>query len=181
MVLPLLPFLVIYLVVGVRAAFRPIARALRAGSDSWSWKVAAVAVTGVLLVNLYGNIEYIGKRYGKGRVDWIENFEEHKMLLDWMRDHLSNGDAVATNNPPLVYLFTGLKTVSIDSPAENWERWRRLGVRYLVPSPPWEAALPPELSEGRLDVVHLSAGRLRIPVSDLGPVAARPPWSTLPR
>jgi hypothetical protein len=39
---------------------------------------------------------------------------------------------VATTNAALVHLRTGRRTVAIDDPRANWQRWKRMGVRYLV-------------------------------------------------
>jgi len=179
--LPLLPFQVIYLVAGVRALVRLLGRVVPACSDARAWAAAAAVATCVLAVNLHGNLAYIWQVYGRGGVWWLESFDEHRATCEWMRDHLAPGDAVATNDPPLLYLFSGLETVAIDSPEDNWERWKRIGVRYLVRSPLWEPPLPPELEDGPFAVIHRSSGRLGIRVIDLGPPAARGSWSDLVR
>lgn len=67
-----------------------------------------------------------------GPVGWISDAREADEVLGWMRRSLPAGTAVATTNPPLVFLKTGLQTVAIDDPGANWGRWQRLGVRYLA-------------------------------------------------
>jgi hypothetical protein len=49
------------------------------------------------------------------------------------RDEAGQAGAVAADNPALVYLRTGRKTVAINSAGDDkWRRWRRMGVRYVV-------------------------------------------------
>src|SRR5262249_32774535 len=130
-------------------------------------------------INLYGNMDYIKNKYSKERPEWIVNFEEHKAMLDWMRDHISTENAVATDNPPLIFLYTGLKSVAIDGPEENWERWKRLGVRYMARTSLKGTPIPPpDFNAGRFNIVYRSKGKLNLRVSDLGSAGTRIPWQS---
>jgi hypothetical protein len=76
----------------------------------------------------------LGKIWGDGgRPLWVENFKESEELIEWMRDNLERSAVVATENPALVNLYTGLKTVS--SPADpegRKEDLERRRIKYLV-------------------------------------------------
>src|SRR5262249_16017912 len=143
LVLPMLPFLVIYFMIGIRTLFQVQDKYLLTGSVTNPWKPTAFVAGCLLLINLYGNIDYIKNKYSKERQDWIVNFEEHKAMLDWTRAHTSKENAVTTDNPPLIFLYTGLKSVAIDGPEENWERCKRLGVRYMARTSLKGTPIPP--------------------------------------
>ena len=71
----------------------------------------------------------VGDPFG---VQWKSEAVGIHQVLNWVRDHPSPPGAVAADNPALVYLYTGRRTVAIDSYDEKWARWRRMGVRYVV-------------------------------------------------
>jgi hypothetical protein len=123
-VLPLAPFLFFYLLTGLRT----ITTAL---------PVARVLLLCVIGLNVADHTQYIlGSRVAL--LDWAADAEEVDAQLDWMRQHLTGDGYVATTNPPLVYLRTGRRTVAIDDPGANWQRWKSMGVRYLVSLRPAE-------------------------------------------
>ncbi len=167
--MPLLPFLIVYLLMGIRFLLQKHYHLVKARSTFEPWKGMAVA-TGVLLaISLYGNVEYIIGKFSQNRPGWIVSFEEHQEMFNWMREHISSEDAVATHNPPLIYLYTGLKSVAYGSPAESWERWKRLGVRYLAKVPLKAGPVAdPDINEGRYNIVYRSKGARKVRVVDLG-------------
>jgi hypothetical protein len=68
----------------------------------------------------------------------------------------------------------GAKTIAADAPAENWENWNRLGVRYLVRASVYPEA--PDPSERKFNPVYRARGVVNFRVIDLGQPNARPAW-----
>ena len=117
-VLPLTPYLFFYLLAGLRTMTRAL-------------PVARVALLCVIGLNVADHVQYILESRS-ATLDWAANAQEIDALLDWMRHHVTGDGYVATTNPALVHLRTGRRTVAIDDPAANWQRWKSMGVRYLV-------------------------------------------------
>lgn len=131
-VLPLAPFLLSYLVIGVESLGAAVTRGL---SQKISAAPAAVRVLLLVLIglNLLDHAQYIAQVYGNDRGNiWKATADDVSQVLDWLRDHGAPDGVVAATNPALVYLVTGHPTVSITSLGDQWERWRRMHVRYLV-------------------------------------------------
>ena len=184
LVLPLLPFWVFYFLAGLRAVGQFFDRAANSARPPKgprdSRKAMAAGAACLAVINLFGNGGYIAKKHGKEGIPWIHSFDEHKTMLDWMRERLpkEGENAVATNNPPLVHLYTGHKSVTIDTTTENWDRWKRLGVRYFVRIPLKSDPVPPlDMNEGRFNLLYRSTGPRQLRVIDLGPSASRRPWN----
>jgi hypothetical protein len=136
----------------------------------------------ILAVNLYGNAAYLIKLSGSllERPVTIRIFEENEDLLKWVRERVPNDGAIATSNPPLVYLLTGRKSVGSDNPAKYWETWNQLGVRYLVRT---QYALRPvqnDAAEATYKTLYRQRGELNLRVVELGPPPARPVWGSPP-
>jgi Dolichyl-phosphate-mannose-protein mannosyltransferase len=117
-VLPLTPYLFFYLLAGLRTMTTAL-------------PVARVAVLCVIGLNVADHARYIARSRTEV-LDWAGDAQEIDALLDWMRQHVTDDGYVAATNAPLVHLRTGRQTVAIDDPAANWQRWKSMGVRYLV-------------------------------------------------
>jgi hypothetical protein len=117
-VLPLTPFLFFYLLAGLRTLTTRL-------------PVARVALLCVIGLNVADHAQYILKSRTE-TLDWAADAQEIEAVLDWMRRDVTGDGYVATTNPALVHLRTGRRTVAMDDPVANWERWKRMGVRYLV-------------------------------------------------
>lgn len=129
-VVPLAPYLLLFLWHGVgRGA------------------AARMAITCVLGLHLLDHGLYLERKF-TGTPDWIADARENDELFNWMVANVDERGGVAANNPGLVYLRTGRKTVSSVLPVENWEHWRSAGVRYVVSTV--GGAKPPSRLEGRL-------------------------------
>jgi hypothetical protein len=185
-VLPFLPFLLFYLALSVEAihGFYPGLKSL--ASPGTRLKVMGALVGVILAINLYGNATYLFKLSGSllERPVAIRVFEENEDLLKWVRERVPlappNDGAIATSNPPLVYLLTGHKTVGSDNPTKYWETWNQLGVRYLVRT---QYALRPvqnDSAEAAYKTLYRQRGELNLRVVDLGPPSSRPVWGSPP-
>src|SRR5690606_25893814 len=64
-------------------------------------------------------------------VVWKTQVDDINQVFDWIRRQPDEG-VVAADNPALVYLRTGRRTVAINSFGDKWERWRKLDVRYVA-------------------------------------------------
>ncbi len=174
-VLPLIPFVIFYFALGIRELVALIQRFRATSNPAGQWTVALVVVALIAAVNIYGNVSYI---YKSGdvmeRPQWLQTFDEAEAMLKWVKSNVPQADAIATLNPPLVYLFTGHKTIASDFPAENWENWKRLGVRYVVKAAVYGET--PDPSEQKFKVVYRAPGRVNFRVVDLGPAESRPNW-----
>ncbi len=113
-VLPLTPFLYVYLVKGLTQA-----------------AAARIALLVIVGLHVYDHTGYIARvRAGGG--DWIATFQETESTLDWMKAHLDGDAIVAATNPALVHLRTGHKTITLDRLVEPWSVWRNRGARYAA-------------------------------------------------
>jgi len=171
-VLPLIPFVIFYFLMGVRALIQLIQKSSSAATQ---WKIAMGVAALIVAVNLYGNVSYILKMNDMlDRPQWLQTYDEAEAMLKWVKDNVPPTDAVASLNPPLVYLLTDRKTIASDDPPKNWENWKRLGVRYLVNASVY--AEPPDPAEQKFKVVYRARGRVNFRVVDLGPAETRPNW-----
>lgn len=130
--LPLAPFLMYYLIAGCGVIGRFVARRARRGSPEW---IPAAAAGLLVAGSLFGHVSYLANRGagpGEPRPFWQATFEESERMMEFMNRELSGEGAVATTNPPFVYLFTGRPTVDAGNIVANWQTWRRLGVRYMA-------------------------------------------------
>lgn len=171
-VLPLIPFVIFYFLMGVRALIQLVQKSSSAATQ---WKIALAVGVLIFVVNLYGNVSYILKMNDMlDRPQWLQTYDEAEAMLKWVKDNVPPTDAVASLNPPLVYLLTDRKTIASDDPPKNWGNWKRLGVRYLVNASVY--AEPPDPAEQKFKVVYRARGRVNFRVVDLGPVETRPNW-----
>jgi hypothetical protein len=131
-VLPLVPFLLVYMVLGAETLGACIGRLhLRLAPASWS--VARMFLMVLIGLHLLDHAQYVALAYGQPRGGmWKSEAEGIYQVMDWVRQHPETDGAVAADNPALVYLRTGRQTVAIDSYGDKWSRWRRMGVRYVV-------------------------------------------------
>jgi hypothetical protein len=49
----------------------------------------------LMAANLYGNLIYLSKKLStNNKPDRIVNFDEHRQMMDWMREHIAPENAV---------------------------------------------------------------------------------------
>jgi hypothetical protein len=122
-ILPLTPFLVLYLVAGLQSTALP--------------SLARIVVLCMVGLHVYDHAGYIlHARVGSSNVDWLKRYEEVDRTLSWMNKHVEKDAVIATTNPALVHLRTGLRTIALDALIENWNVWRDRGasvVACLIP------------------------------------------------
>jgi hypothetical protein len=132
-VIPLTPFLIFYLIEGLRTVLRWSHRAT--GTSGEDWPLARIALFTLIGLNLYDHVQYIVDARNATpaqTVDWIADAREVDAVLNWMKQELVPSGAVASTNPALVYLATGRKAVAIDDYEHNVPRWKASGIRYAV-------------------------------------------------
>ena len=130
-VLPIAPFIVLYIVQGLRTT-----RADR-------WRLARVFILLVIGFDAYDHVRYVLDLRGRASADaveWVADGREVDEVIAWMKDNLVEDSAVAASNPGLVYLRTGRKGVAMDDWRTKWHAWKARGIRYLVALSP--LALP---------------------------------------
>ncbi|MGH9938990.1 MAG: hypothetical protein ACREAM_22350, partial [Blastocatellia bacterium] len=178
LLLPLIPFIFFYLLMGVRLIAR-LYRKLYAGPNPRGELVPLLIVSWLFVISgLYSNYQYIQRKYDpvpENRSRWISAFRENEAFIRYTGETVPKEDVIATQNPALVNLYTGRKTVASDDPASRWETWNRVGVRYLARTSPFQ--LPkPDANESKYRTIHRSAGALGLRLIDLGPPSSRPAW-----
>jgi hypothetical protein len=178
LLLPVAPFLFFYLLMGVRLIVS-LYQKLYAQPSPRGGLVPLLIVSWLFAAgSLYGNIQYIEKKYAavpEERLRWVSAFEENEALIKHIGENVPKDEVIATQNPALVHLYTGHKTVASDDPASQWETWNRIGVRYIARTSPFP--LPrPEASENKYRTVFRTSGPLGLRLVDLGSPSARPAW-----
>jgi predicted secreted protein len=178
-VLPLAPFLLFYLLETLRAIYELAQRRLQLKSPAPPWK-ALTAVVGLLLVCYLA--DHAGYWYQRNDLTpaeylpWRALFEENKAELDWLREKALPDTVIVSENPALVYLYAGHKSMAGERIEEKWEDWKRLNVRYLAHLSIYQVP-DPGLSDGRFNQAYRSKGLLKLRVVDFGPKENRKPWN----
>jgi hypothetical protein len=180
-VLPLMPLMLFYMLLGLRAVCR-LALKFRGSANRRRnyWPVLAGAVWCSAAISVYSNVTYIISLHGApaSRPVWVRAFEESEVMLRWANEHLPKDAVIAAQNPGLVYLYTGNKTVGNANPADNWERWKRLGVRHVALTY-YRPLGEPTWAEKRYRILYLSDS-MNFRIVDLGEAASRLPWADEP-
>ena len=116
-VLPLAPFLLVYLVDGLRAVTPAASR------------VPALVMLGVVGLSLFDHGEYVARARVR-QPDWSIYAEDTEAVLAWVQQNPANG-VIATSNPALVHLRTGTPTIQLEGLIDRAVLKAR-GVRYVV-------------------------------------------------
>lgn len=138
--LPLSPFLWLYLVTGLGAFAETIGcrvEAIRRNAAS----AVAIVLMSLVGLQLQDHAQYASVKATDPPVaDWLRDARAVDELLAWMNTNLPAGAPVASTNPGLVYLRTGRKGVASADPAARVQDWKAAGIRYIVALQP--APLP---------------------------------------
>ena len=128
---PLAPYLVMFFWRGLRSP-----------------AVARIALLVVISLHVIEHASYMNLKLTT-QPEWIDEWRESNQMLSWMSANLRADAAIATTNPPLVYLIANRKTIGIDGMSRNWRRWKSSGVRYAS-SMVFDGELPSESLGWRL-------------------------------
>jgi len=121
-VLPLAPFVLLYFFTGIDL----IATRGR-GTFGAPFRIASAIVLTFLLTE---HVQYIAMMRSDSKPMWVRDYEEVKIVTDWMRTNLHREGAVVTSNPGLVYLTTGRKTLALTNLEGRWRELQNAGVPY---------------------------------------------------
>jgi hypothetical protein len=179
-VLPLTPFLIYYVIIGLRLIYDLHLKFLQQPRRE-AWVGLTILVGMIAALHLYGHIDYILKKRSPLKADrpqLIASFEENEELLKWIKERLSSEAVIASENPALINLYTGYKTIAADNPSGNWATWNRLNVRYIARVNAYRVANA-SLAEIRYKTIYTSKGDLNLRVVDLGPPEIRRTWGDM--
>ena len=170
---PLIPFIFYYLICGLGVAFqrlRPELDSLTAGS-----RVTIVASVLLLLIVIgHGQTLLTRNESTLSSYSWGAEFGDNKKLMDWISRSIPQSEVLISNNPALLTLFTGHKTVGFDVSPERWEMFRRMNLRYLVLHYYGGNEIP---GLRNYPVLYRLRNTSDYRVLDLGPPESRPPLS----
>jgi hypothetical protein len=144
--LPLTPFLFLYLVCGVQVLTR-------------STRAVRLTLLCLIGLNLYDHAGYIvlaRSQAGAGRMEWIERARAVDDALDWIGENLPDDGAIASTNPALLYMRTGLKSLAYDNHNVGFGVWRARGFRYVACLNPLDLPAP----TGAYKILYKSAAQL---------------------
>jgi len=169
-VLPLSPFLIFYVLMGVHAVHRLYQRLHQSLNPRARWVAVGSIIWCVVAINTIGNVLYTLPLQGlpSERSKRIQDFGEVEAMFMWIRESIPREEVIASFNPALVHLYTGHKTIFPDHPAGNWGDWERPGVRYLVFTP-WHREPAFRRAEGKYHIVYQSRVNQNFRVIDLSP------------
>lgn len=176
--LPLTPFLFVYLLETLRGVREFTRIKLEAKASPEPWQAMAILVGLFLALFLFDHTAYLAKRSDLSRAEylpWRALFNENQEALDWIRDKAPQDAVFCSINPALIYLYTGRRSVAGGNPEGNWENWKRLNVRYMAYLSVYPIA-DPGLDEGRFQQAYRSQGPLKLRIMDLGRPENRLPW-----
>ncbi|MFN7927558.1 MAG: hypothetical protein U0Y68_06375 [Blastocatellia bacterium] len=177
-VLPLTPFLLFYLLRGIKFCFDLLQQKLGEGEAQAPWQLLAVVTSLFLVLHLYEHATYLWSKFQTQedlRPSYIRVFEQNQEMLNWIKANTQTDALFAAENPPLVYLYTNCKTVHQGVIRTDWERYEKLGVRYWVRSGRFPNG-PVTADEKQYRVAYLSPGILGLRVIDLGIPGQRRAW-----
>ncbi len=178
LLLPLVPFLFFYVLMGVRLISRLYQKLYAEPRPRGELILSLIVSWFFVLTSLQGNYKYLERKNDplpQNGLRWVAAYEENVALLKYIAETVPQNQIIATQNPPLVHLYTGHKTVASDDPAGSWIVWNKLGVKYLAKTSP--LPLPqPDANENKYRIVYRQSGRLNLRLVDLGDPASRPEW-----
>src|SRR5262249_15078549 len=179
--LPILPFLLYYLTESLRGIHEFSRQRLQIKLHPEPWRALMIFMGCLLALYLFDHAAYLRARNDLSPAEylpWRAIYEENRAVIDWIREKAPEDAVVASENPAIIHLYTGRKSVAIDDPPGNWENWKRLNVRYMARLSVYPAP-DPNIDEGRFNMPFRSKGPLKLRTTDLGPRESRMPWNSL--
>lgn len=166
--LPILPIFLLYLIRGWRRVIILHSRLLLQGlgSKKINSENSLIGMAFVLLIfTVYSNTIYINRKFStivNETPKWIRIFDETEQILNWVKFNTSKDSRIATENPALVHLYSGNKTVTYDNPTQNWELWKNLSIRYYVSVLPGQSSA----NNSNFKLVYNTSGPIKLKVLD---------------
>ena len=171
---PMAPFIYFYLFQGVRYVSRLTDRIRKIQTDGRAPTMVVAFV--ILMISLTGQGWTMFNRQGASLMSfsWEAAFEDNVRLMSWVSANIPKSEVVISNNPALLTLFTGHKSVNLELTQQRWEMFRRGGYRYVVLHrfDGNNVTLP-----GNNRVLYRIRNEANFEVIDLGPPAARPAFA----
>ncbi len=176
--LPALPLLLLYFLQGTKLFWflhRRLSEAKQAGTP---WGVLNGFAVLLLLLGLFGNGSYLARKFAATSAErprFLRVFDEQAAVLKWTAENVPQNQVIVTQNPGLVYLYTGHHTTTFENPETHWANWKQLGVRYYVQLAPTRLS-EPSGPERQFRLAYRADGELNLRVFDLGAPNSRPAW-----
>lgn len=140
--LPLAPFLWLYLATGLQSLARLVERP-QAGEAPHRVALWRVLVLSLIALQLKDHVQYaLLRRSDPPAAHWVTDAAAVDDLLAWVDANLPAGEPLASTNPGLVFLRTGRKGVVSAAPAQHLADWKAAGIRHIVALQPM--SLPPK-------------------------------------
>ena len=167
-VLPLSPFIIFYILMGMQVVQRLYQRLRPASNPRAQWAAVVVVIWCVIAINTLSNGRQILSLYGppSERPGRIRSFDETEAMFKWIRETIPKEEVIATFNPALVHLYTGHKTIFPEEPTGDWNNWTHLGVRYVVFTP-WHREPDFSPTDSSYNVVYQSRSNRNLRVVEL--------------
>lgn len=178
LLLPLTPFVIFYVLAGTAEIIALFQKLTEQINIPQQWFFATALVWICVATNVYSNFDFIDRKNSPSPASsskWIRSFNENEALIKYVAGNLPKDAVLASQNPALVHLYTGHKTVAFDEPATAWENWKKLGLRYVVQTSPYALGNPTP-QENRFRIAYRQEGAFNLRVLDLGEPSSRPNW-----
>ena len=146
-VLPLTPFLFLYLIAGVR---------LLSGGSWRAARLALLCIGGLSLVDHAGYVALAKSASGSNGIQWLVDARNVSEAIGFTKTGLADG-ILASTNPALVFLHTQRKGIALDDPGASMQDLKSRGIRYGASFVPAEL---PDASLGDYRVLYRSPARL---------------------
>jgi len=170
---PLAPFIFYYLLTGVETVWQLVSKRDSAVERNGAPVLATAWV--LLVISVAGHFATIYGNPGSASLalTWEAAFDDNEKLMAWVTANIPKSEVLISNNPALLSLFTGHKSVNLDLRPERWEMFRDKNLRYVVLHryEGNDLTLP-----GNNFVLHRIRNQADFRVIDLGPPATRPAY-----
>jgi hypothetical protein len=138
---PLLPFLLYYFLLGTAEIYRLLTKALQRRPPRDRWAASRVVLIIIVGLYLYDHGLYIAATHADPTSwqypEWRRQFNAVRQAERWIQSHTLESEVVAGDNVPITYLYSGRHTDMCD-PAECAQK----GVRYYVKAEDYDLSMP---------------------------------------
>ena len=130
---PLLPFFLYYLLVGVSEIYRPVLKRIGRPAPADHWTASRIVLLLILGLFLFDNGMYIAAMHldpNSGQYpDWLRQSDAAGEAAEWIRNHTSDKEIVSGDNLPVTYLYSHRLTEMCFP-----DRCSEKGIRYYLAS-----------------------------------------------